>query len=123
MIFHSKPKLPPNPWESQLLKWRGQETFVLFVPCSTSCPFFPMPLMPLWFLVLKGLDLLHANVYTCTPVKLSVKLRMYVFFKKKKHMYVYHPKPASFFMKACLLITSLLISFCTFQIALQALAP
>ena len=63
MIFHSEPKFSLNPWESQFLKCKVEEVFVGFVPCSTSHPFFPMTLMPLWFLVFKGHDLLHTQVY------------------------------------------------------------
>jgi len=97
MIFHSEPKFSLNPWESQFLKCKVEEVFVGFVPCSTSHPFFPMTLMPLWFLVFKGHDLLHTQVYMYvymyTPVKLHVKLHMYISLKKKKrHLYVYLPK-------------------------------
>lgn len=64
-----------------------------FVPCSTSHPFLPMTFMPVWFLIFKGHDLLHAQVYvyvyTYTPVELHVKLHMYVvFFLKETLVYV-----------------------------------
>ena len=100
-----------------------------FVPCNTSHPFFLMTLMPLWFLVFKGHDLLHAQVYayvyTYTRVKLSVKLHMYVFFFLKRNTGMcislnMEPTPASFFMKVCLCFTSELVYFCMFQAALQS---
>lgn len=76
-----------------------QGIFVGFVPCPTSQPFFPMTLMPLWFLVFKGHDLLHAQVYvyvcmhihTCETAYKTTYVCIF-FFKKKKHFYVYFPK-------------------------------
>lgn len=63
MIFHGEPKCLPNPGESQLLKCKVQDIFMVSVPYSTSHPFFHMTLKLLWFLVFKGRDLLHAQIY------------------------------------------------------------